>query len=61
MIVVACALPAAAGASPSANAQTDSHGWLNNQTLQTPYGTFEFKNGYLVADAAFAELFSRLT
>ena len=35
-----------------ANAQTDSHGWLNNETLQTRYGTFEFKNGYPVGDAA---------
>jgi hypothetical protein len=52
MIVATCALAAAAGASLSANAQTDSNGWLNNETLQTRYGTFEFKNGYPVGDAA---------
>ena len=34
-----------------ADAQTDSHGWLNSETLQTRYGTFEFKNGYPVGDA----------
>ena len=51
MIIATCALAAAAGASLSANAQTDSHGWLNNETLQTRYGTFEFKNGYPVGDA----------
>ena len=26
--------------------QSEPHGWLNNETLQTPYGNFEFKNGY---------------
>ena len=34
-----------------AHAQTDSNGWLNNETLETRYGTFEFKNGYPVGDA----------
>lgn len=51
VIVVACALAAVVGAPLSANAQTDSHGWLNNETMQTPYGTFEFRNGYPVGDA----------
>jgi hypothetical protein len=51
MIIATCVLAAAAGASLSANAQTDSHGWLNNENLQTRYGTFEFKNGYPVGDA----------
>jgi hypothetical protein len=34
------------------NGATDRHGWLNNETLQTRYGTFEFKNGYPVGDSA---------
>ena len=34
-----------------AHAQTDSYGWLNNERLETRYGTFEFKNGYPVGDA----------
>src|SRR5262249_42563453 len=29
-----------------AQAQTELHGWLNNETLRTRYGDFEFKNGY---------------
>ena len=52
MIVVTFALAAVVGAPLLANAQTDSHGWLNNETLQSRYGTFEFKNGYPVGDAA---------
>jgi hypothetical protein len=34
------------------NRVTDRHGWLNNEALQTRYGTFEFKNGYPVGDSA---------
>jgi hypothetical protein len=52
MIIATCALTAAAALSLSANAQTEPHGWLNNETLQTRYGTFEFKNGYPAGDAA---------
>src|SRR5262245_12884890 len=34
------------------HAQTsEPHGWLNTETLKTPYGDFEFKNGYPVGDA----------
>jgi hypothetical protein len=51
MITAICVLTAAAPLL-SANAQTDSHGWLNNETLQTRYGTFEFKNGYPLGDTA---------
>ena len=40
-----------AASSLCAHAQTDSYGWLNNETLETRYGTFEFKNGYPVGDA----------
>src|SRR5262245_5559366 len=29
----------------------ESHGWLNNETLQTPYGNFQFKNGYPAGDS----------
>ncbi len=46
------ALAAVVGASVSANAQADNHGWLNNETFQSRYGTFEFKNGYPVGDTA---------
>ena len=52
IVIAACVLTAAVISSRSANAQTDSHGWLNNETLQSRYGTFEFKNGYPVGDAA---------
>ena len=36
-----------------ANAQTspDHHGWLNNETLKTPFGDFAFKNGYPASDS----------
>jgi len=35
----------------SGHAQTsEPHGWLNTETLQTPYGNFEFKNGYPAGD-----------
>jgi len=50
MTIATFALAAAAASSLSANAQSDSHGWLNNESVQTRYGTFEFKNGYPVGD-----------
>ena len=31
--------------------QSEPHGWLNNETLQTPDGIFEFKNGYPAGDS----------
>ena len=33
-------------------AQNEPHGWLNNETLETRYGAFEFKNGYPAGDSA---------
>jgi hypothetical protein len=39
-------------ASFSADVQTDPRGWLNTETLNTPYGGFQFKDGYPVGDAA---------
>src|SRR5262245_42373626 len=30
---------------------SEPHGWLNNETIKTPYGEFEFKNGYPAGDA----------
>lgn len=48
MIIAACVL---ATSSLFAYAQTESNGWLNNETLETRYGTFAFKNGYPVGDA----------
>lgn len=38
--------------SVSKNLIAEPHGWINNETLKTPYGNFEFKNGYPVGDAA---------
>src|SRR5262245_4443611 len=32
-------------------AQPEPHGWLNNETLKTRYGDFEFKNGYPAGDS----------
>ena len=32
--------------------QSDPHGWLGTETLQTRFGDFEFKDGYPVGDAA---------
>jgi len=29
---------------------SEPHGWLNTETLHTPFGDFEFKNGYPVGD-----------
>ena len=48
LIIATCIL---GSSSLFADAQTDSHGWLNNETLETRYGTFEFKNGYPVGNA----------
>jgi len=31
---------------------SESYGWLNNETLKSRYGDFQFKNGYPVGDAA---------
>ena len=28
----------------------EPHGWLNTETLKTPFGEFEFKNGYPAGD-----------
>ncbi len=37
----------------STNAQTaEPHGWPNTETLKTPYGDFEFKNGYPAGQTA---------
>ena len=47
VIIATCML---AASSVFADAQTDGRGWLNSETLQTRYGTFEFKNGYPVGD-----------
>ena len=44
--IIIAVLAATTTATLPAYAQTESHGWLNNDTLQTPYGTFQFKNGY---------------
>jgi hypothetical protein len=47
-IIATCMLAATSG---FAHAQTDSYGWLNNETLETRYGKFEFRNGYPIGDA----------
>ncbi|HMO30824.1 DUF1254 domain-containing protein [Enterovirga sp.] len=44
---------AAPSAASSPGSQTaDPHGWLNTETLRTPYGDFDFKNGYPSGDTA---------
>jgi len=37
--------------SSSGHAQTEPHGWPNNETLRTRYGDFEFRNGYPAGEA----------
>ncbi len=37
-------------------APADSHGWIGTETVKTPYGDFEFKNGYPTPEAADALL-----
>ncbi|UPG93848.1 DUF1254 domain-containing protein [Luteibacter aegosomatissinici] len=50
LILTATLVAAFAG---GAAAQTsESHGWLNNDQARTPYGTFQFKNGYPTADTS---------
>src|SRR5262249_13171460 len=41
-------------ASPEATrgTQSEPHGWLNNETLKTRFGEFQFKDGYPVGDTA---------
>jgi len=46
-LTAALALVCTVAAVPLGHAQTsEPHGWLNTETLKTPYGDFEFKNGY---------------
>lgn len=51
-VIAVCMLAVTALSSTPSDAQTDSFGWLNNETLKTRYGTFQFKNGYPGGDAA---------
>src|SRR5262245_51201651 len=44
-------LAALAVVHPPALAQDEPHGWVNNETLKTRYGDFEFRNGYPVGDS----------
>ncbi len=62
-VVVGICLAAAAGCtvpSPSTDSTeqegADSHGWISTETVETPYGNFEFKNGYPTPAAADALL-----
>jgi len=49
----ALALLCTVAATTLGHAQTsEPYGWLNNETLKSRYGDFEFKNGYPVGDAA---------
>src|SRR5215467_8482379 len=34
-----------------AQESAEKHGWLNNETLKTPFGDFAFKNGYPAGDS----------
>ena len=49
--IASVAIAAVVATSLPAHAQTEPHGWLNNETLKTPYGDFEFKNGYPAGDS----------
>ena len=49
----ALALLCTVAAATLGQAQTsESYGWLNNETLKSRYGDFQFKSGYPVGDAA---------
>ncbi|MGA8134886.1 MAG: DUF1254 domain-containing protein, partial [Pseudomonas gingeri] len=42
-----CVLIALSGAASTAHAQAgDEHGWIGTETVQTPVGKFDFKDGY---------------
>src|SRR5262245_12888287 len=49
LAVASTALPA--GTTLAVAQVAEPHGWLNNETLQTPYGNFQFKNGYPAGDS----------
>jgi hypothetical protein len=38
--------------SPMLAPHTEAHGWLNTETLKTPFGDFAFENGYAAGDTA---------
>ncbi len=35
-----------------ANKATREHGWIGTETVATPFGEFEFRNGYPTVDSA---------
>ena len=39
--------------SPTLAQGAEPHGWLNTETLKTPFGDFTFKNGYPAVDIDF--------
>ncbi len=41
---------------PQAPPPADAHGWISTETVKTPYGDFDFKNGYPTPAAADALL-----
>ena len=49
--IASVAIAAVVATSLPAHAQTEPHGWLNNETLKTSYGDFEFTNGYPAGDS----------
>jgi hypothetical protein len=49
--VALVAIMAVVATSAPVCSQSDPQGWLNNEALKTPYGTFEFKNGYPAGDS----------
>ena len=46
------AVAVAVGSFSKAMPQDEPHGWLGTETLKTPYGEFEFKDGYPAGDTA---------
>src|SRR5262245_26360112 len=41
----------ATAAFPQETKSAEPHGWLNNEMLETPFGDFEFQNGYPAGDS----------
>ena len=55
-ILIVATFALGAGTTPRLSAQehqaSEPHGWINTETVKTPFGDFEFKNGYPAGDSA---------
>jgi hypothetical protein len=52
LLIIASALLVTTVSGNTLAQSADPHGWLNNDHLQTPYGTFEFKGGFPAPDTS---------